>query len=94
MQNEKGRTITFRVDDEVAEKLEKYAKMRNTSMPRVRRNQCQANDLRVEFSTRVRRIAPVLTPVYIKGVLAEMLMNKGAFSFYTWNIPSVIPNLW
>ena len=35
MQNKKGRTITFRVDDEVAEKLEKYAKMRNTSMSRV-----------------------------------------------------------
>ena len=26
MQNKKGRTITFGVDDEVAEKLEKYAK--------------------------------------------------------------------
>ena len=38
MQNKKGRTITFRVDDEVAEKLEKYAKMRNTSMSRVVRN--------------------------------------------------------
>ena len=37
MQNKKGRTITFSVDDEVAEKLEKYAKMRNTSMSRVLR---------------------------------------------------------
>ncbi len=37
-QNKKGRTITFRVDDEITEKFEKYAKMRNTSMPRVRRN--------------------------------------------------------
>ena len=41
--NKKGRTITFRVDDEVAEKLEKYAKMRNTSMSRVLRNWCQAS---------------------------------------------------
>ena len=72
MQNKKGRTVTFRVDDEVAEKFEKYAKMRNTSISRVLRNWCQANDLRVEFPTRVRRISLVLTPVHIKGVLAEM----------------------
>ena len=36
----KGRTITFRVDDEVAEKFEKYAKIRNTSISRVLRNWC------------------------------------------------------
>ena len=39
-QNKKGRTITFRVDDEVAEKFEKYAKIRNTSISRVLRNWC------------------------------------------------------
>ena len=50
MQNEKGRTITFRVDDEVVEKLEKYAKMRNTSMSRVLRNWCASSDLRVELA--------------------------------------------
>ena len=49
MQNQKGRTITFRVDDEVAEKREKYAKMRNTSMSRVLRNWCASGDLRVEL---------------------------------------------
>ena len=49
-QNKKGRTITFRVDDEVAEKLEKYAKMRNTSMSRVLRNWCASGDLRVELA--------------------------------------------
>ena len=50
VQNKKGRTITFRVDDEVAEKLEKYAKRRNTSMSRVLRNWCEASDLRVELA--------------------------------------------
>ena len=49
MQNKKGRIITFGVDDEVAEKLEKYAKMRNTSMSRVLRNWCASGDLRVEL---------------------------------------------
>ena len=55
MQNKKGRTITFRVDDEVAEKLEKYAKRRNTSMSRVLRNWCEASDLRVELPKKARR---------------------------------------
>ena len=55
MQNKKGRTITFRVDDEVAEKLEKYARMRNTSMSRVLRNWCESSDLRVELPARVRK---------------------------------------
>ena len=50
VQNKKGRTITFRVDDEVAEKLEKYAKRRNTSTSRVLRNWCEASDLRVELA--------------------------------------------
>ncbi len=50
IQNKKGRTITFGVDDEVAEKLEKYAKMRNTSMSRVLRNWCASGDLRVELA--------------------------------------------
>ena len=51
----KGRTITFRVDDEVAEKLEKYAKMRNTSLSRVLRNWCESSDLRVELPKKARR---------------------------------------
>jgi len=50
MQNKKGRTITFGVDDEAAEKLEKHAKMRNTSMSRVLRNWCTSGDLRVELA--------------------------------------------
>ncbi len=51
----KGRTITFRVDDEVAEKLEKYARKRNTTMSRVLRNWCASSDLRVEFPKKARR---------------------------------------
>ena len=51
----KGRTITFRVDDEVAEKLEKYARKRNTSMSRVLRNWCASSDLRVELPKKARR---------------------------------------
>ena len=51
----KGRTITFRVDNEVAEKLEKYARMRNTTMSRVLRNWCEASDLRVELPKKARR---------------------------------------
>ena len=43
----KGRTITFRVDESVAEKLGKYARMRNTTMSRVLRNWCETSDLRV-----------------------------------------------
>ena len=50
----KGRTITFRVDDEVAEKLE-YARMRNTTMSRVLRNWCESSDLRVELPKKARR---------------------------------------
>ena len=50
MQIKKGRIITFGVDDEVAEKLEKYAKMRNTSMSRVLRNWCASGGLRVELA--------------------------------------------
>ena len=44
----KDRTITFHVDESVAEKLEKYARMRDTSMSRVLRNWCETSDLRVE----------------------------------------------
>ena len=55
MQNKKGRTITFRVDESVAEKLEKYARVRNTSLSRVLRNWIEASDLRVELPTRVRK---------------------------------------
>ena len=51
----KGRTITFRVDDEVAEKLEKYARKRNTSMSKVLRNWCASSDLRVELPKKARR---------------------------------------
>ena len=51
----KGRTITFRVDDEVAEKLEKYARMRNTTMSRVLRSWCESSDLRVELPKKARR---------------------------------------
>ena len=56
MQNKKGRTITFGVDDEVAEKLEKHAKMRNTSMSRVLRNWCTSGDLRVELAVSLIKI--------------------------------------
>ena len=51
----KGRTITFRVDESVAEKLEKYARMRNTSMSRVLRNWCASSDLRVELPKKAKR---------------------------------------
>ena len=54
-QNKKGRTITFRVDESVAEKLEKYAKRRNTTMSRVLRNWCASSDLRVELPKKARR---------------------------------------
>ena len=55
MQNKKGRTVTFRVDESVAEKLEKYARMRNTSMSSVLRNWCESSDLRVELPKKARR---------------------------------------
>ena len=51
----KGRTITFRVDDEATEKLEKYARMHNTTMSRVLRNWCETSGLRVEFPKKARR---------------------------------------
>jgi hypothetical protein len=67
----KGRTITFRVDDEVAEKLEKYAKMRNTSLSRVLRNWCESSDLRVELPTRVRKKLELM--VLEDAILVEII---------------------
>ena len=54
-QHKKGRTITFRVSESVAEKLEKYARKRNTTMSRVLRNWCASSDLRVELPKKARR---------------------------------------
>ena len=55
MESHKNRTITFRLDDDVARKLAVHAKTRHTSVSAILRGWCENCDHKIQLPRQVRK---------------------------------------